>query len=396
MSDVDPLRRRARRRPGVSKGERSERTKKAPRRAGSGPGDLHRHPGRHHDGRRARHRSRPGRHPGLTADDGQRRPGRHRLTSRSATTVTRCWSGRCCSAVPAQDARAARPRPPRCSPAPRARTTPATPRRACRQARGLSSGPRRRRRQGDGRRGQAAARVETEFGTVMARAARDGSTLAEVCRQAWNGEPLSVMNRKRYSASWSHIGIIGHIAPKDFRRRLAAADLAGGTYNRYLPLYVERSKRLPIPRARPGQGRHLGAKLGERLKAAHGVDPPATRTARPPRCGATSCTTSSPQPTMRSMPGPSSCAGPRPTACASPGIYAVLDGRRLISKADLTAAGALVRYSTASARYVLGEHAARSAHGPAHPRDHCGGRGGLTRTEISALFGRNLPAAAAR
>jgi hypothetical protein len=90
--------------------------------------------------------------------------------------------------------------------------------------------------------------VETEFGTVMARAARDGSTLAEVCRQAWNGEALSVLNRKRLAASWSHVGIIGHIAPADFRRRLAA-DLAAGTYNWYLPLYVERSKRLPIPRA---------------------------------------------------------------------------------------------------------------------------------------------------
>ena len=48
-------------------------------------------------------------------------------------------------------------------------------------------------------------------------------------------------------ASWSHVAIIGHITPREFRRRLAEADLAAGTYNRYLPLYVERTRLLPIP-----------------------------------------------------------------------------------------------------------------------------------------------------
>ena len=84
--------------------------------------------------------------------------------------------------------------------------------------------------------------VEPEFGSVMARSKREGSTLAAVQRQAWDGKALSVLNRQALKASASHVAIIGHITPQEFRIRLAESDMAGGTYNRYLPLYVDRSK----------------------------------------------------------------------------------------------------------------------------------------------------------
>ena len=234
--------------------------------------------------------------------------------------------------------------------------------------------------------------TETEFGTVMARAARDGSTLAEVCRQAWNGEALSVLNRKRFRASSSHVGIIGHIAPKDFSRRLAAADLAAGTYNRYLPLYVERSKRLPIPSGidarEVGQ---LGARLGEGLRAAHGI----TRLQMDGEATQLWCDELYEEFTAADDEEQAWAEFMRraaPYCLRIAGVYAVLDERRLIGKADLIAAGALVRYSTASARYVLGDQ-------PRDPRlarlireITAAGEAGLTRTQISALFGRNLPA----
>ena len=75
------------------------------------------------------------------------------------------------------------------------------------------------------------------------------------------------------------------------------------------------------------------------------------------------------------------------------GVYAVLDGRRLIGKADLTAAGALVRYSTASARYVLGAQLRDPRMERLTREVTAAGQAGLTRTDISALFGRNLPKA---
>ncbi len=235
--------------------------------------------------------------------------------------------------------------------------------------------------------------IETEFGTVMTRAAREGSTLAEVCRQAWNGDQLSVMTRKRYSASWSHIGIIGHIPPKDFRHRLAAADLSGGTYNRYLPLYVERSKRLPIP---PGveakKVGELGERLGTSLRAAHGV----TRLQMDGEATQLWCDELYDEFTAADDEEEAWAEFMRraaPYCLRIAGLYAVLDGRRLIGKADLAAAGALVRYSTASARYVLGGQLRDPRLDRLTREVDSAGEAGLTRTDISALFGRNLPKA---
>ena len=232
--------------------------------------------------------------------------------------------------------------------------------------------------------------VETEFGTVMARAARDGSTLAEVCRQAWNGERLSVLNRRRYTASWSLVAVVGHAAPKDFRRRLAAADLAAGTYNRYLPLYVERSKRLPIPE---GADPKVVADLGDKLRRAVSE---ARRKTRVQLDGEAEALWRGELYDEFTEADDEELAWAEFTRRAAPyclriaGLYAVLDGRGLISKADLTAA--------ARARAVLGRigpvrarrPAPRSAHGPSHPRDHRRWRDGADAHRGSALFGRHV------
>ena len=155
----------------------------------------------------------------------------------------------------------------------------------------------------------------------MARSRREGNTLAAMSRQAWEGRPLSVMNRKQLKASASHIAIIGHVAPREFRVRLADADLAGGTYNRYLPIYVERGKLLAVPEpvAEPVLSA-LASRLSDAIDAGQQgrVHSPsaATRSA----CGPMSCTRSSPtsmtQTTSRAASSP---AAPRPTASASPG-----------------------------------------------------------------------------
>jgi len=236
--------------------------------------------------------------------------------------------------------------------------------------------------------------IETEFGTVMARAAREGSTLAEVCRQAWNGEALSVLNRKRLAASWSHVGIIGHIAPRDFRRRLAAADLAAGTYNRYLPLYVERSKRLPIPEgADLAVVNRLGADLRDRIDAAS----KARRLQLDGEATALWCDELYDEFTAADDEEAAWAEFMRraaPYCLRIGGLYAALDGRALIGKADLIAAGALVRYSTASARYVLGDQLRDPRLERLTREITAAGETGLTRTEISGLFDRHLPGAA--
>ena len=54
--------------------------------------------------------------------------------------------------------------------------------------------------------------VEEEFSAVLRVAGRDGNTLSEVIRRAWDVRDLRVMTRKcPLRASGAHISILGHI-----------------------------------------------------------------------------------------------------------------------------------------------------------------------------------------
>lgn len=232
--------------------------------------------------------------------------------------------------------------------------------------------------------------TEPEFASVMARAKREGSTLAYVLREAWSGKPLSVMNRRALHASSSHVAIVGHITPKEFRLRLAEADMAGGTFNRFLPVYVERSKKLPIPlgvdyatQDRLGsllqdaiqRGREIGeiglsdeakqlwtAELYDEFTEADDEDALWTEFARR--------------------------AAPYCRRIAA--MYAAMDGRNLVGKDDLAAAAALVRYSVDSAKYVLDGRRRDPRMDRLMRAIDAAGTKGLSRAEISALFSRKL------
>ena len=237
--------------------------------------------------------------------------------------------------------------------------------------------------------------VETEFTSVMARSRREGSTLGAVQRQAWEGRALAVLNRKQKDkkqlrASSSHIAIIGHITPREFRMSIAEADLAGGTYNRYLPLYVERTRLLPIPEGVSDDDR---VALGARLAAA--IDQ--AETVRQIQLGreATELWIGELYPEMTGADDEDH-AEAEFTRRAAPyclrigGLLAALDGRQLIGKDDLTAAAALVRYSIASARYVLDGQARDPRLERIRRAVDAAADGGLSRSAISGLFSRNL------
>ena len=74
------------------------------------------------------------------------------------------------------------------------------------------------------------------------------------------------------------------------------------------------------------------------------------------------------------------------------GLSAALDSRALIGKDDLIAASAQVRYSVASARYVLGGVRLNPREDRIVRAIDAAGQAGVTRTAISALFSRKLAA----
>ncbi|MBB3038985.1 DUF3987 domain-containing protein [Hoyosella altamirensis] len=238
--------------------------------------------------------------------------------------------------------------------------------------------------------------LEPEFASVMARAKREGSTLAQILRQAWDGGRLSTLNRKKSKASTSHVGIIGHITPREFRLRLADSDMAGGTYNRYLPVYIERSKKLAFP-PWPDTARinDLAGSLSEAVCEARNLGGISVATGDP-------ATRRLWEELYDEFTGIADVEGDGAwiefTERAAPyclriaALYAALEGGSQILEPHLTAAAALVRFSIESAKYVLAGMAVDPRLDRINRALADAGHEGLSRSDISALFSRHLKA----
>jgi hypothetical protein len=232
--------------------------------------------------------------------------------------------------------------------------------------------------------------LETEFSTVMARAKREGSTLGTVLRQAWDARTLAALTRAAYKATLPHVAIIGHIPPKEFRMRLAEADMVGGSYNRFLPVYVERSKKLPIPLGIPepilnaeaarlrtaiGAASDLGRiHLGEHATRLWSADLYDEFTAADDEDAAWT------EFTRRAAPYCLRIAA----------LHAALDGTAIIGPGHLQAAAAMVRYSIGSAVYVLDKQMRDPRLDRIRRAIDTAGHEGIGRTDISGLFSRNV------
>lgn len=232
--------------------------------------------------------------------------------------------------------------------------------------------------------------MESEWAGVMAKMKREGNTLSAMLRSAWEGGDLSTLTVSARVAPSSHVGILAHITPTEFRQKVDAADLAGGTYNRFLPLAVARSKFLPLGYgAETHMVDELGARFAERLETGA-------------RLGMLSFTDDAAQLWRALYVEFSTDHGDTaqveqfisravPNCLRIAGIHAALDGKHFISPGHLRAAAALVRYSIATARTVFTDTAT--------PRRLLAwiaeaGTEGRTRQQItSGFFGGNKKAA---
>lgn len=111
--------------------------------------------------------------------------------------------------------------------------------------------------------------VEGEFARVLAVAARDGSTLSPIVRDAWDTGTLKVTTRREpLRANGAHISIIGHITIAEAREKLTNLDAVSGFANRFLFTMSRRSKLLPSGGSlREQDRRHLSDELRSTLSA---------------------------------------------------------------------------------------------------------------------------------
>lgn len=96
--------------------------------------------------------------------------------------------------------------------------------------------------------------IESEFSAALQAARREGNTLSEFIRNAYDmgryetWSPLVKNNRDK--ATGAHISIIGHITDAELKAKLNSVDIMNGFANRFMWFLVKRSKFIPIPKDR--------------------------------------------------------------------------------------------------------------------------------------------------
>jgi len=228
--------------------------------------------------------------------------------------------------------------------------------------------------------------VESEFANVLRQIERQGNVLSAVCRDAWDSGDLATLTKNSPTrASGAHISLIGHITEGELKRYLTRTEAANGFGNRILWFCVRRSKVLPE---------------GGRI---HEVDfAPFLKRLREAVTFATSAGKVSRDPEARTLwaqvypelsegkPGMVGALTSRAEAqvLRLSMIFALLDGEVFVRPQHLLPALAVWDYCEASVRYIFGQtlgdpvadtilEALKAA------------PDGLTRTEVSHLFGRH-------
>ena len=117
------------------------------------------------------------------------------------------------------------------------------------QVRGLGSGEAMVRALADVPPDRGVLIIEPEFARPLRAARREGSTLGQVLRDAWDGSPLQARRRDdTLTADAPHAAMLAHVTAGELERELDGASIAGGLINRFLLVHAERAQVLALGR----------------------------------------------------------------------------------------------------------------------------------------------------
>ena len=230
--------------------------------------------------------------------------------------------------------------------------------------------------------------LEAELAGVLKVMSREGNTLSPVIRQAWDDSALQTLTKNSpMKATNVHVSIIGHITKAELLRHLTETEAANGFANRFIWLLVKRSKELPFG----GEWFKVdAAPLVRRLSSAleFGSAPVLVTWE------------DSARDIWRDVYGPLSEGKPgllgavvgraEAQVMRLAALYAVMDESHEIEREHLLAALALWDYSEQSARYIFGDATGDPVADQIFNALRAAGKDGMTRTEISNLFRRNM------
>lgn len=231
--------------------------------------------------------------------------------------------------------------------------------------------------------------VESEFARVLQAIQRQGNTLSAVVRDAYDKDKLSTLTRAApQKATGAHIGIIAHITTEELTTTLYEREQANGLANRFLFVAAKRSQLLPNPPALDqALISRLAVKLHDVIEFAKGVgeirrDDDANRLWENvyPELSA-----------ERSGLTGSLLARAEAITLRLSAIYALLDKSNVVCPAHLQSALELWGYAERSVLHIFGDQSGdpvADAIVSAFRRQP-----EMSRTELSAVLGRHVPAA---
>lgn len=90
--------------------------------------------------------------------------------------------------------------------------------------------------------------IETEFSSVLRQSQRDGNTLSQIIRDAWDSGNFEIMTKNSpMRVTDPMISIIGHITVTELLKTMSVNDAANGFSNRFIFIKAESDKCLPDP-----------------------------------------------------------------------------------------------------------------------------------------------------
>jgi hypothetical protein len=237
--------------------------------------------------------------------------------------------------------------------------------------------------------------TEPEFASPLTVMKREGNTLSMVIRNGWDDRPLRTMTRNNaLRSTGSHLSIIGHITKSELLKHLTEEKLGSGIANRFMFFLVRRTKFLP----HGGDTDPVGEDLRERLKEAieFGSEPREIPLSKEDEGGISAYELwGEIYPDLsEGKDGLFGAIVSRAEAHVRriATIYAVLDCSEEVRCAHLMAGLAVWQYAEDSARILFGHLLGDFVADEILESLRAAAPDGMTRTEISGLFGRNQPA----
>lgn len=239
--------------------------------------------------------------------------------------------------------------------------------------------------------------IEEEMDGFIANTKRD-TRLGTYFRKAWDGS--DILHKTATSdilIVGTHVAIIGHVQPLNWGAISRSRDATGGTYNRFLPIGVERSKTIPVFGAEDTTElvQQLAKKLRRIARDARDVDMVTVRK------DVAEVFEAHHRPACESLTaGNEELAQMSERALAYlirlAALYALADGRDEIEVEDLDPALAIVKYSVETVAAVLPEVGGDRLTTKIYNALLNAGPDGLSKSELWMAIGRNYSAADVR